>query len=587
MIAITPMRKTLTGFGACVALFAGSAFLSEAWAQAGYIHGVSGLVSIQKEAGKTEQAKVGDMFDANTSYRSGSDGKVTLKFADGQVVALGADTAVRVGQYRYDPGNPRQSNSTVELVQGEMRFVAGLIGAANGSGVRVIAGNSVLSMSPGGADFTVGVKPGAQEGGYVVVAQGEIAARTPSGQINKIVAGQYAPWQAGRSPSPPMPFAAAPAVIQASVAASWTTLVPTSTPVTVAVAARTVAAVATPAAEAASAQSPSAAEGGTKLAGYVTAISNSGSVRTTTGGRATPDVGTPFQAGAAFSTGTDGTMALKFADGQIVVLGPNSNLFVAQYEFDPGNVKASKSAIDLTTGNMRVITGAMHTENHDGISISAGASIIEIISTGPADFNVAIDSRIKDQEVGIARVKLGEIAVYTPYGPIDKIKNDESAPWGPKKTPTSTIPLASGLALVASLVAQAQPALPNSEPVAVEPTARAAAAQAEANRAQAVANANPANPQLQAAASASRELANLATQTAAAASQAVAATLFASTLTNLPATASGPTTLPTTAAGSAPGLTQLALAPPIAVPTAPITPSVTPTGGGGCLGSKC
>jgi hypothetical protein len=572
----TKMHKPI---GRCAALLACMALSSAAWAQAGYIHQLTGLVSIQKEAGKTEAAKAGDMFDANTAYRAGADGKITLKFADGQVVALGADSAVRIGQYRYDPGNPKQNSSTVELVQGEMRFVAGLIGVANSAAVRVMAGNSLISMSPGGADFSVGVKPGAQEAGYVVVARGEISARTPSGQVSKITSGQYAPWQQGRSLSLPMPFAAAPAVVQAAVAASWSNLVPVSTPVEVAAAARTAAALAVTVAADASTQTPAAAQGGPRLAGYVTAVSNSASVRTATGGKDTPGVGATFQAGAAFSTGTDGTMTLKFADGQVVVLGPNSNLAVAQYDFDPGNVKASKSSIDLVNGTMRILTGTIHAENHDGINISSGASIIEIVSAGPADFDVAVDTRVKDQEVGIARVRVGEIAVYTPYGPIDKIKSDESAPWGPRKTPTSTIPLAAGLALVESVLTLQIPAVPNNEPVAVAAEARAAAATAAANQAQAVAAANPANPQLQAVAKTAGELANLANNTANAASQAVAATIFASTLTNLPAAAAG------NALG--PALAQVASAPPPTIPVAPIAPTVTPTGGGGCLGSKC
>lgn len=244
MIATRNVHRAARAFGAGCIWVALAAFSSAAWPQAGYLHNVSGLVSIQREAGKVEAAKAGDKFDANTAYRTGGDGKLMLKFADGQVVALGADSALRVGQYHYDPASRSQNRSTIELMQGEMRFVAGLIGAANSEGVRVIAGNSVINMSPGGADFSVGVKPGAQEAGYIAVALGEISARTPSGDIGKIAAGQYAPWQPGRTPALPVPLAAAPATIQASVAAQWAAVLPASTPVEVASAARTAAAVA-------------------------------------------------------------------------------------------------------------------------------------------------------------------------------------------------------------------------------------------------------------------------------------------------------------------------------------------------------
>jgi len=568
MIASGNMHKAERTFGAWCMLLALAVCSSAAWAQAGYVHEISGFISIQKDAGKTEEVKVGDMFDANTAFRTGTDGKMTLKFADGQVAAVGADSAVRVGQYRYDPGNPGQSSSTVELTQGEMRFVAGLIGAASSTGVRVIAGNSVISMVPGRADFTVGVKPGTQETGYIVVAFGEISARTPNGQISKIAAGQYAPWQHGRGVPRPLPFTAAPATIQAAVAALWATVLPASTPAAVASSARTAAAVAAPR------QAPADAIAGPRLAGYVTAISNSGSLRTVTGGRATPGVGTTFQAGAVFSTGADGNMALKFADGQVVVLGPNSNLAVAQYEFDPGNVKASKSAIDLVNGAMRVVTGYIHTENHDGISISAGASIVDIVNTGPADFTVVVNT--KDQEVGVARVTLGELSVHTPYGPIDKIKIDQSQLWGPRRTPTSPIPAATALGVVEAAVMLQLSGVPDSAPVAVAPAARAAAATATANQAQALANTNPDNARLRAAAQGATELANLATQAAAAASESITAKVVATALENLAPTAAGP------------ALAQVAAA-PTALPASPIpaAPAVTPGAGGGCIVGTC
>ncbi len=244
MSAQKNMQQAARAFGACCLVLALAALSSAAWAQIGYVHYVSGLVSIQRETGKVEAVKAGDEFDANTAYRTGADAELMLKFADGQVVALGPDSALRVGQYHYDPASRSQNRSTIEIMQGEMRFVAGLIGAANSEGVRVIAGNSVISISPGGADFTAGVKPGAQEAGYIAVALGEISARTPSGDIGEISAGQYAPWQPGRTPARPVPLSAAPAAVQASVAALWTALVPASTPVQVASAGRTAATVA-------------------------------------------------------------------------------------------------------------------------------------------------------------------------------------------------------------------------------------------------------------------------------------------------------------------------------------------------------
>ena len=585
MIVTRNMHSAASAFGACCILLALAAFSSAAWAQArnlreasgansacqgGYVHEVSGTVSIQRAAARAVAAKAGDMFEADTIFRTGADGKAILKFADGQVVALGADSVLRVGQYCYLPGSLGQSSSTLELVKGEMRFVAGLIGVANRDGVRIIAGDSVVRiLSPGGADFTVLVNPDPEEVGAIVVALGEVSVHTPYGPIYKVAGGQYVPWQPGRTPPPPMPIAAAPAVTQAAVAALWTTVVPVNTPVVVASAARMAAVVA------AANQAQAAASADPRQAGYVDAVASTVSIRSASGKTTNANVGDIFEAGVAFNTGTDGRLVLKFADGQVVVLGPGSVLGVDQYQFDPRDLRASKTAVDLANGVMRYVTGVIHAENDAGVSISAGASLIDILNAGLADFTVMVNTR--DQEVGVLAVAAGEISVHTPYGPISKIETGQAASWQPRGGPRLPEPLAAaGADVQAGMAALSAIALPENTPVVVASAARAAAAIAAASRAEAAASANPANAQLRAAAHAAADEANTASQAAAAAAQAVAATVFASTLAALPATAAGPAQAQVPPA-----------APALPLPVAPITPSVTPGGGGACVGSPC
>jgi hypothetical protein len=321
----------------------------------------------------------------------------------------------------------------------------------------------------------------------------------------------------------------------------------------------------------------------------VVGLVNAASVRTSSGGSTTAKIGTIIVAGAAVNTGPDGQLVLKFADGQLAVMGPASTLAVSQYQFDPGNPSAGRAALDLTGGVIRIITGAIYAQNREGVSITAGASVIDILNTGAADFTVAAAN--KGQELGVAQVSLGEIAVSTPNGPIDRIRAGESNAWGTSNTPADSTQLATLRAMVQDAVTLPRSDLPDNAPVAVASAARAAAAGAEAKQAQIAAAANPRNAQLQTSAKAAADLAQLASQEALGANEAIAAKVILTTLDNLQPTAGSAAKniatmlqdLPPTAAGLA--LAQAQAAP--SQPLAPIVPTVTPGAGGGCTGSRC
>jgi FecR protein len=215
-----------------------AAFSTAAWAQVGYVHEISCTVSIQRPLSNPMTARVGDTFEPDTIFRTGMTGKTTLRFADGQIVVLGADTMFRVGQYRFDANNIGQSSSAMTLSKGEMRFVTGVVGDDHRDGIRITAGISTISiLNAGGADFTVGINPDPREVGFAAVAFGEIGGRTPYGATGKVAPSQYVPWQPGRTLTFPAPVAAAPAVIQAATMGLFATVVPANAPVNVASAA--------------------------------------------------------------------------------------------------------------------------------------------------------------------------------------------------------------------------------------------------------------------------------------------------------------------------------------------------------------
>lgn len=568
MIAKTNAKRAASAFGACCMLFALSAFSAAgSVCQGGYVREAQGLVSMQRAGAKTTAARVGDQFETDTTFRTGPGEEAILKFADGQILALGANSAAHIGRYCYLADKLEHSGVSMELIKGQMRIIAGLIGVSKPEKLRIAAGDSTVDIQKeGGADFTVVVNPEPQEAGYALVQAGEISVRTPYGRIVSVAPGQYAPWQPGRSPAHPTPFAAAPAVSQANVAELLARVLPPNTPVTVAAAAKSAGALA------AAARTDAGVGSAPRPAGYVQAVSKAVSIKKAFGSTVAATLGSTFEAGSTFDTGDDGRVVLKFADGQLAVLGRGSALSVGRYRFDPGDVKASESALELARGAMRIVTGSIQEENRDGLSISAAASIVDILNPGPADFTVAVDTQ--NREIGIAQVSLGEIAVHTPYGPIGKIQPGQSRLWEPGKTAEARLSGADALALAKAAEALQLSGLPDNAPVAVAAAARAALAVAAAQTAQAAASADAQNARLQAEAKAAMELAGLAQDAEASASEALAAKILTAKLEILPPPAAGQ---------------ALALAPsgPAAPIIVPIIPAVTPGAGGGCLGSKC
>lgn len=271
-------------------------------------------------------------------------------------------------------------------------------------------------------------------------------------------------------------------------------------------------------------------------AGYVHALSGTVFGQDASRGRARLRVGDTFAVGTFFDTGDSGRVVLKFADGQVVVLGPNSTARADRCRYDPRNIKAGSLAIRLMNGSMRFVAGAIAAENREAACVSVGESTITILSGGGVDFTVVVDTRLSE-EVGVAAVTAGEIAVRTPYGPISRIEADEAAPWRPGRGgPQSPVPLDATPALIQAAVAALRlTALPSSAPVVVEPAARAA-----------------------------RVVAELET-----------------TLAALPPTAAGP------AENASPSLAVNASTFPASVfPGTPLSSTVTPAGGG-CVGSPC
>lgn len=210
------------------------------WSAVGYIHEATGEVLAQRGSGAAQPVKAGDTFDPGTTFRTAGNGKVVIKFEDGQLAALQPNTTFRVDQYSFNANNPKASNSAVSLIQGALRFVTGVIGSTNHNNLRLAVGTATVGIR--GTDLTVLVDQTTQAVQAAINA-GAAVLQTPLGASN-IGVGQFVSFSPGAPPSIAAPIAAAPAVIQAVVTALKAAPVPLNTPVIIASAAAAAVAVA-------------------------------------------------------------------------------------------------------------------------------------------------------------------------------------------------------------------------------------------------------------------------------------------------------------------------------------------------------
>ncbi|MCP5266156.1 MAG: FecR domain-containing protein [Burkholderiaceae bacterium] len=80
--------------------------------------------------------------------KTGPDGSIQLRFADGAAISLGASTEFRVEEYRFEP---KRQRAFFELVRGFARTVSGMIGKKRHEDFRLKTATAVMGIR--GTDF--------------------------------------------------------------------------------------------------------------------------------------------------------------------------------------------------------------------------------------------------------------------------------------------------------------------------------------------------------------------------------------------------------------------------------------------------
>jgi hypothetical protein len=144
---------------------------------------VTGSTQAQAGTGPQRALRLGDVVNQGDTVSTGSASSVVLRFDDGQVAALAANSRMQISAYQYN--EPAQTgNVLLNLVTGGMRAITGLIGRRNPSQVGYRASTATIGIR--GTDVTIVTLQGNV---VVTVEQGEISF-TFNGQTIIIPAGQ-------------------------------------------------------------------------------------------------------------------------------------------------------------------------------------------------------------------------------------------------------------------------------------------------------------------------------------------------------------------------------------------------------------
>jgi hypothetical protein len=124
-------------------------------AQVATVAALTGTAQATPAAGAARTLRMGDGVNQGDTVTTGANSSVVLRFEDGQVAALTANSRLAITTYTYNRAEPAKSNMLLSLAQGGLRAVTGLIGKAKPENVAYRAGNATIGVR--GTDLEIGV----------------------------------------------------------------------------------------------------------------------------------------------------------------------------------------------------------------------------------------------------------------------------------------------------------------------------------------------------------------------------------------------------------------------------------------------
>jgi hypothetical protein len=170
-------------------LLALGAFLQQAHA-AGQIDFIEGNVSVTTAAGQLRVPGKGENIEAGDAIVTGRDGEVHVRMDDNALIAMRANTFLKIEAYRAEGG--ADDSAVFRLLRGSFRSVTGWIGKNNPKNYAVRTTTATIGIR--GTDhevMVVGEGEGEAAGTYDKVNTGETEMDTPSGKVS-VLPGQAA-----------------------------------------------------------------------------------------------------------------------------------------------------------------------------------------------------------------------------------------------------------------------------------------------------------------------------------------------------------------------------------------------------------
>ena len=155
-------------------------------AASGRVYVVKGNVFVTQGKNPAHRVINNEVIVPDTLIGTGDNGAALLKFDDGQIVTMQANSALRVREYRYDAKKAENSSIIFSMLKGGMRFVTGLIGQQRKQAFRLLTPNATLGIR--GTEFMVSMAGNSM---YSQVQSGKISLTNAAG-VTVLGAGQSA-----------------------------------------------------------------------------------------------------------------------------------------------------------------------------------------------------------------------------------------------------------------------------------------------------------------------------------------------------------------------------------------------------------